>query len=313
MENKEKVVVSITEKDLKGWVLLLFLLIAVIVLPTLLYQPQDPEEKSTIVLEKPSAELLETKKVKNSKTPSKRETYKTPKKWVPDTVEYNEKNPEKWQKAGLSKKTAHTLTQYLKKGGRIEKPEDLLKIYGIDSILWHQIKDRVKFPNIAQNPAPNTDETFYADEPSNSPGVSEKKKTKESLIPTVPLNQSDAELWKKLPGIGPAYATRIVKYREKLGGFYKIEQLKEVYALPDSVYRRIEPFLQLDTFAPSLPINLLNQAELSYHPYIDHHTAKLIISFRKQHGPITQSSDLTKLYGLEEGVIEKIVPYLLYQ
>jgi competence protein ComEA len=312
MENKEKIVISITEKDLRGWVLWLFLLIAVIVLPTVLYRTQDPDEKSALIVEKISPEIPKTKEKSPSKPPYRSEKYKAPKKWVPDTVAYNERNPEKWEKAGLPKRTAHTLTQYLKKGGRIEKPEDLLKIYGIDSVLWQQIKDRVKFPISNQTTTQDTDKTLFAVASPPATSLSERDKTKESMVPKVPLNHSDVELWKKLPGIGATYATRIVKYREKLGGFYKIEQLKEVYALPDSVYHKIEPFLQVDTFAPSLTINVLNQAELSYHPYIDHHTAKLIVGFIKQNGPITQPSDLRKLYGLEEGIIEKITPYLLY-
>ena len=58
----------------------------------------------------------------------------------------------------------------------------------------------------------------------------------------VELNSADTTRLKMLRGIGSGYAKMIVAYREKLGGFYKAEQLLEVYKFPDETYQKIRFF-----------------------------------------------------------------------
>jgi competence ComEA-like helix-hairpin-helix protein len=307
MSNKEKITVTISEKELRGLTILLFILILVIVLPSLLYMPGKNEKKISLEIKKPSEEKERVDLAETAQISSPIRNFTPSNNWIPDTVFAGERDPKKWEKAGLSKKTARTLTKYLERGGRLEKPEDLLKIYGIDSTLWVTIKDWVQFPK-----TPPIDLTDNTSRYSRLPEKKEENREPKKTIPLIPLNQSDAEMWKQLPGIGPSYASRILKYRGKLGGFYKIEQLEEVYGLTDSLLQKIKPFLQVDTLLPSLPINVLNQAELSNHPYIDYSTAKIITAFIKQNGPISNVQELKKLYGLEENIIEKISPYLSY-
>ena len=42
------------------------------------------------------------------------------------------------------------------------------------------------------------------------------------------LNRADTTELKKVPGIGSGIARLIVGYRQRLGGFYQIEQLKDI-------------------------------------------------------------------------------------
>jgi competence ComEA-like helix-hairpin-helix protein len=51
----------------------------------------------------------------------------------------------------------------------------------------------------------------------------------------IDINTADSAAWVALNGIGPGFAKRIMTYREKLGGFYQVDQLKEVYGL-DSLW-----------------------------------------------------------------------------
>ena len=52
------------------------------------------------------------------------------------------------------------------------------------------------------------------------------------------INHATAAEWKRLPGWGEVLSQRTVKFREALGGFVSIEQLKLVYGLdPDAVER----------------------------------------------------------------------------
>lgn len=49
----------------------------------------------------------------------------------------------------------------------------------------------------------------------------------------IDVNKADSAGFEKLYGIGPKLASRIVKYREWLGGFTHVEQVKEVYGIAE--------------------------------------------------------------------------------
>ena len=53
----------------------------------------------------------------------------------------------------------------------------------------------------------------------------------------VELNMADTTTLKKVPGIGPVFANRIVKYRNLLGGFYAVSQLREVYGIDEETIK----------------------------------------------------------------------------
>ena len=84
--------------------------------------------------------------------------------------------------------------------------------------------------------------------PNSTNGLNNSKEFKRSTRTTsrksdktdemVELNSADTTRLKQLRGIGSGYAKMIVAYREKLGGFYKTEQLLEVYKFPDETYIR---------------------------------------------------------------------------
>ncbi len=135
---------------------------------------------------------------------------------------------------------------------------------------------------------------------------------KSNHVSKVLINQSDSAAWEALPGIGPKLAARILSYRSKLGGFHSIEQVGETFGLPDSVFTRIRPFLVAD--AQNMPAKLdLNHAsleELQAHPYISFQLAKVIVAYRKQHGPFSHKSDLQKIALITPDLFIKLEPYI---
>lgn len=127
----------------------------------------------------------------------------------------------------------------------------------------------------------------------------------------IPINLSDSADWEGLPGIGPVLASRIIRYRNRLGGFYAAEQLREVYGLADSVIDRISPYLQMDsTVLQKININKVSLEELRSHPYLKGEFAKAIIVYREAHGPFHRSDQLHEIWNLSLDLIAKIRPYL---
>jgi competence ComEA-like helix-hairpin-helix protein len=126
------------------------------------------------------------------------------------------------------------------------------------------------------------------------------------------LNASDSMSWEQLPGIGPVLAARIVNYREKLGGFHSITQLKEVYGLTDSVYEKISPLIKIDEGAlKKIDLNKASLEELKMHPHLRWKIANAIIRYREANGPFQSVEDLKNIWSLPPETILKIEPYLI--
>jgi competence protein ComEA len=133
-------------------------------------------------------------------------------------------------------------------------------------------------------------------------------------LPKLDLNKCDSALLVSLPGIGPVLSVRIIKYRRLLGGFASVNQLKEVYGLPEETYDLIKDRVFADTADISrIDINLAGYKELSRFPYFEKYEVNAIIKFRELNGKISKVSDLTdnKLVPVEK--TEKIKPYLKFE
>ena len=128
---------------------------------------------------------------------------------------------------------------------------------------------------------------------------------------TVDLNRGDTFDFQELRGIGPAYARRIVAYRERLGGFVDKAQLLEVWGVDSALYARIAPSLELST-APvrRLNINSLSVQELKQHPYLDYYQAKEIVRHRERYGAFQSPADLRKVNLLDAETYARLIPYV---
>ena len=102
----------------------------------------------------------------------------------------------------------------------------------------------------------------------------------------------------------------MISYREKLGGYASINQIGEIYGLPDSVFQKIKPLLKSSGEVQKININQATAKELAAHPYLNYKQANLIIKYRNQHGPYKNIDDLINTVVVKQDVIDKLRPYL---
>lgn len=201
-----------------------------------------------------------------------------------------------WIKLGIREKTARTIIKYCSKGGRFRTPEDLRKIWG----LRKEEADRIiPYAVIASS--------------SNKEQYNHYQKSSAASNKPVLLDANTATAYdlKALPGIGPSLPYKIINYREKLGGFLNMLQVKETYGMNDSIFTAILPFLHvLPAETRKININAASDFELSGHPYIDRNLAKAITIYRTQHGGFKSVYDLKKIVFVKEETFNKIFPYL---
>lgn len=195
---------------------------------------------------------------------------------------------------GLDTKEASTLIKYRNKGGRFRNASDIKKIYGIDT---KKAEYLIPFVNLASD-------------------TSEKVRTKtiQRQKPLLEINNCDSASLVTLPGIGPVLSARIIKYRHLLGGFARIDQLKEVYGLPIETYELIKRRIFVDTLALTrISVNSADYKELSRLPYIEKYEVTSILKYRELKGRLTGIADLIENKLITEEKAGKIRPYLKFE
>lgn len=151
-------------------------------------------------------------------------------------------------------------------------------------------------------------------QPSKSPQRKASQITlpvKSSTVQIVNINEASALELTSLKGIGEVYSQRIVKYRDKLGGFYDINQLREVYGLQDIDMQYFESKTTLGgKSVQKININSATTEQLSEHPYINYKLANQIVNYRNKVKAYDSIQETIKLYVMNDSVYNKLLPYL---
>ncbi|PWS26562.1 hypothetical protein DHW03_17475 [Pedobacter yonginense] len=207
---------------------------------------------------------------------------------------------EGWQTLGLSVKQASSIVNYRNKGGKFYKAEDLQKMYTISPDMYQKLLPYVHIENQTSN---------YS---SHALKYEKKEYAKKALV-IVDVNTADSAQLDEVKGIGGAFANRILKYRERLGGFYKKEQLMEVYGIDSIKYAEIKNQISLSPVKlKTINLNTAVFNDLKSNPYLSYKQINAIIQFRKQHGTFSSPSDLKKIAILNQQIIDKISPYITF-
>jgi competence protein ComEA len=197
---------------------------------------------------------------------------------------------------GFSQKVAGHVLAYRNKGGKFRVKHDLSKIYGLEPGLYNHLRAYIQLPDSIQRPVVKAFPSTIATR----------------LPATFDINAADTTQLIAIYGIGSRLSRRIIAYREKLGGFVDLAQLKEVYGLDTATVRRLTQKTYVNPgYTPrKLNINLATDRELSTHPYISIGIAKAIVAYRFQHGNFAAVGDICGLQIVKREDADKILPYL---
>lgn len=285
-----------SQNETNGFLILLPVLLLILFSNSIYKQFDDREEVTDQAHQAKIDSLL--KQWNFNPTPGVSETNIHRFRFDPNTATLND-----FDSLGLPAYLSRRIVNYRNKGGSFKKPEDLSKIYGMDSALFRSI-----LPYIQIHKAKTTSDLPQADY-QKKPGTNYSSHI---VFSRQDLNQADTIQLKAIKGIGTVLAARIVKYRNMLGGFVEHNQIREVYGLDTAVINRIQKQFYIDpAYKPAqLNINIATEGELAGHPYIRTKIAKSIVAYRFQHGSFNQITDLLKIDLIDQAIFDRIRPYL---
>jgi competence protein ComEA len=224
---------------------------------------------------------------------------------------------EGWLALGLSERQVDGLERYTAKGGRFRVKSDLARMYTISPEAYQRLEPFIQLPDSLprrERQAPQREQKKeWPERGAVIAGTSNTYPERTPRIAKVEVNTADSADLVALPGIGPAFARGILKYRESLGGYHGMHQLAEVYVLKDKpdALERMEQLLDVDpSMVRRIPINTCTVEELAAHPYIRWQLAKPLFAYRQQHGPFATVEDIRGCHLIDEEVFRKLAPYL---
>lgn len=198
---------------------------------------------------------------------------------------------EQWRKMGLSEKQINGIRNYEAKGGKFFVKRDFKKLYVISENEYEVLEPFIDLPVEITKP--------------------KFQSTPKVTVELIEINNADSITLKSLKGIGNVISKRIVRYRNRLGGFYKKEQLLEVNGIDTSLYKTIAPFITLEKrLVRQVNINSAEFNDLKGHPYLSNNIALSIINYRNMHGNYKTLPDIMKSALVTEEIFYKISPYL---
>jgi competence protein ComEA len=221
----------------------------------------------------------------------------------------NTSSKEDFVRLGLSEQVAGIIINYREKGGRFYQPNDLQKIYGLKTDDYERLKPYIKIPSSSYSKATSQPITMQG---SNYTPSNLEVYPKKDIRVLVNINTADSSQLTAVKGIGPVYASRIIKYRDLLGGFINKEQLLEVYGITPEIYEHIDSQTTCEPTVKPIKVHEAEWVDLKSHPYISKDLANLIVNYIQNHGKMDSLGVLLNLDIIDKEDYQKLKPYLSF-
>ena len=227
---------------------------------------------------------------------------------------------------GLKPWQASNMLKYRAKNGRYRQAEDLKKLYGMTDSLYQTLLPYIQIDTLSIRLF--RDSLYRAQRPQVSPIHADSDTLAQDTMPryispkrdtVLNLRTADTTELKLIRGIGAYRAQQIVRYREQLGGFASVEQLREVKALQplladsltaDSLFMH---FVLDSVITNPLRINSTRPESLQRHPYLSFEQAKAIYELRRRKIRLKSIDQLRDLDCLTEADLLRLQPYLSFE
>lgn len=205
--------------------------------------------------------------------------------------------------------------KYLEKGGRFRDKEGVKRIFGMTSGLFEQLDSFMIIPKVSfkgvkagRNAIVVKSKSEYAHDTTFNRNFIKSKKDRVGVLE---LNSADSLHLLEIPGIGPVFASRIIRYRNLLGGYYAVDQLREVYGMREENFIAVAQYFRADPSSlKTFNINFSTMKDLGRHPYIGFRTARKIFNLRDRIGKFSSAEDLSQVVASDS--LKRLIPYVKF-
>jgi competence ComEA-like helix-hairpin-helix protein len=209
----------------------------------------------------------------------------------------------KASKLGMTVDEIDRLFAFRKTGKYVNSTIEFQQVTKINDSLLAKIRPFFKFPEWVNKKVKFKDKNLV---------IKANQYTNQKPLNTQDINTATSKDLQQINGIGEALSARIIKYRDKLGGFYFKDQLGEVYGLSPQVVKRVNQYFKILSKPKIKKINI-NEAtfkQVLHLPYIDYELTKKIFSYRDEFAEIQSLEELKKIEGFPLDKYDRIILYL---
>jgi competence protein ComEA len=310
--------------ETQGLVLLLLLMLGVAVAPVLLrptdpvYLPATDQQQLDSWAADLSARLARTDSAerqryaeRRSYGPGRTSRYPQVAQIKLSPFDPNALSATDWEARGVPHFVAGRIVNYGQKAGGFRAKAQVQRVYGLPDSVYQRLAPFMQLPDALPG---RPDYAAARAGTAFAPGTASRFPRKPAHLQPFDLNQADTTQLQQIKGIGRGRAKYIVQRRNELGGYTNEAQLADVFVLrdaPDLVDSLRKYTFVAPGFVPqTVNINSATFDELWPHPYVGKPLARLIVAFRKQHGPYKTPEDLRQIKILKEESFAKLRPYV---
>ncbi len=257
-----------------------------------------------------------------------------PDRWESFVFDPNEADSTMLLRLGLAPFQVRAIYRYRAKGGRYSEVEDFARVYRMTVEQWEHLRPLVRIGRryrlvaqsgiVGERPVRGGGYGAYGGAERRRDSVvrgrdsvegrrdsvraSYPKKFDDGVV--IDVNVADSATLCRVPGIGVYNASRIVRFRRRLGGFVDVRQLLELEGFPADALAWLE--VRDSAAVQRLDVNHMSERRLMRHPYMGYYRAAEIVAYRRVHGSLPSIDVLAGLPHFSHDDVVRLRPYLSF-